>query len=222
MRKILILFAVIGLVFLAAGCKKPKKKGNQEGATPPAQEEQKDDGLFKGSFRDLMKMGKSMKCEIVYSDQEMESTSMIYVSDNKIRNDVEVKDADGKTIVSHTIIDGDWMYLWTDGQKQGTKMKIEEQQAEQPEVPEEVEANLQHSRPQESEKRNLDEEFDYKCSPWIVDNSKFIPPTNIEFVDYSAVMEEMQMQAEEAKKEACQMCDDLPEPAKSQCLQGCQ
>jgi hypothetical protein len=117
------------------------------------------------------------------------------------------------------------------------KMKIEKTQEEQ----------SNQKQDQQSEMRSVDvnENFDFNCSKWKVDESMFEPPENINFVDYSKQMEQIQNQmrdqlqnqqdqmqnssqenngeasSRQIQQDPCSMCEALPAGAKEECLKNC-
>jgi hypothetical protein len=80
------------------------------------------------------------------------------------------------------------------------------------------------------------QEMEYDCQPWDVDNSKFLPPSEIEFQDFSAqfeqiesIMNNIQLEGNtEASSESeasfntsemCTLCSQLPSgEAQNECL----
>ena len=69
-----------------------------------------------------------------------------------------------------------------------------------------------------------DENIDYNCKPWIVDNSFFTPPSNIEFVDLSQEVLQIEETVEQVEEAQCSACDQLPAgQGKEECRQslGC-
>ncbi len=221
MKKGLIIGFVLAAVLVLSGCPKPPQ---QDQATAPGgaqQEVSGDENSFTGSLKDLLALGKSLMCTVTFKDESGEGKSVSYVSGEKMRSDVEMKDAGGKQFSSHTIIDGQWMYIWDDTKK-GTKMKLEEPEKtakeDVPDMP-----DIPGQEQQESTKTDLNEEYDYKCVPWVPNNSKFTPPTDVEFTDLTQAMQQFQQQSEQAGQDACAICDSIPDAtAQAECKKSCQ
>lgn len=87
-------------------------------------------------------------------------------------------DKDMPSINMYMISDDEYMYTWSPQYKdQGMKMKIIE--------PEETADNDNETS---NGAINLDDKVNVKCSPWLVDNSKFTIPKDIQFSDLSEMM----------------------------------
>jgi len=197
MKKIvLLLVLLISVSVLLTAC--TPRKGS-DGLSGVNQEEN-----LKGSLFDLVKLGKNIRCTYSSSGESGESSGSTFVSGNKARSDFTATTNDGKKFESYSITDGDWIYIWTSQSDQGTKMKISE-----------VTAN--ENKPDTSKLGEVNSAFDYKCSPWIPDSSKFILPTNVTFVDFTETMKNLQEQADKMKeglKGMCGTCDLAGSPEK--------
>jgi len=187
MKKILLsLLLLVSLSFLLTACT-PKNK-NDNTSENGNQEEN-----LKGSLFDLVKLGKNIKCTYSSKAEGGESSGTTYVSGNKARSDFTAKSSGGEQFESYSITDGDWMYIWNSQSDQGTKMKISD-------LPK------NEDNPNTSKLADVNNAFDYKCSPWLPDNSKFNVPTNITFVDFTETMKNIQEQTNKMKGELKGMC----------------
>lgn len=113
-----------------------------------------------------------------FEDSETGDKGTYYVARGSMRGDVTTT-TDGKTQVSHMVYKDGFMYTWMDGEATGYKMVAnfeEEESAENSEVDSNVETSTTF---------DTEEEFDYNCSSWRVDSSKFELPEGIEFIDFS-------------------------------------
>ena len=173
-------------------------------------EEKTEEELFSGSFMDLLGKGKNIKCTFNDDNENGRSDGTIYVSGKKSRNDIYVEVEGEEKIEYHTIIDSEYMYTWSSLEEQGTKMKFSELEdsTEDFDTP-----SASEMKDAYGEFRDVQKETNFKCMPWIPNNSKFNPPSDIEFVDMTEMMEGMQQQAEdmqESLKDMCGMCDMMP------------
>lgn len=218
-----ILIVVLGLVLIFGAVAfalvfKPKSLPADELANPskPGVTENKpqnDETSVKGSLLDLMKLGKNVKCTY-WTDQEGTTMAGVsYISGQKVRGDFDITTYDvnteegSNTIKSHMVTDGEWVYTWSTATPQGFKMKVD-----QPE-------NTSTDTTKEAPTKALNESFDYKCTPWLVDNSLFEIPSDIEFTDFSTMMEDLK------DNNACLACDYIPDAeGKATCKQqlGCE
>lgn len=127
-----------------------------------------------GSLSDLMRMGSSVKCTVHSEDPNAISDGMVYVSGGKVRADFTSAVAGTNHESSMITADG-YIYTWSSAMPQGLKMKNEG-------------ADTPSSAPTEPGSVNPNVKVNYSCAPWMVDSSVFMPPANIEFMDFSSMM----------------------------------
>jgi len=132
-----------------------------------------------GNIFDLVNLNKSIKCTFKSETEGGAASGVTYVANGKTKTEFEIKN-DEMDIKSYSISDGDWMYTWTSENNQGTKMNLNEMQ-------DMADENIEEET-EEIEYTNQTQDFDYKCTPWSVDNSVFELPENIEFMDLSEMM----------------------------------
>ena len=156
----------------------------QNDATPQATES---DAAFTGvgSFTALMDLGKNIRCEFSYNDESGEGSGASYFADDRMRVD-STQSVDGETMTAHMVNDGEYVYTWTDGAEESFAMKmpvkeIEGSPQEYTGIPTEAEQNMIES----------DQEVEYDCDRWRVDESTFVPPNGITFMDMEAMLENM-------------------------------
>ncbi len=212
MKKFLFLFAL--LIILLAGCGQQAAKQQQS-------------EKFSGSIGDLLARNKSVKCELTANAGENVLSGTTYVAANKARSDFQVK-VGNNIMTSHMINDGTWMYTWTDEMPaQAIKIKLDTLNSDQFKS---EEAKQQTQNPGLSDYQS---KLDYNCYNWTEDDSLFVPPTDINFIDYSQFLQ----QAQDALKNIntnnlpntdtsslCGNCDNIPDVnAKASCRQslGC-
>ena len=178
------------------------------------------------SIENLMAENKLVKCiATVNMDDGGKMTGTVYIADGKMRNDADIENVQGEKFQSHTIMDEEWLYSWSTGLPNGgIKMKV---------------SDIENVPDQEGEDpsggvKNLDKDFDFDCSKWTVNNSKFVPPSDITFQNFTQKKKDMQemtpgleMEGSQGMtlEQVCQMCGMLPdEEAKQQCIMdaGCE
>ncbi len=207
----IVLVLILGAVVLALVFK-PKSSSTDESANPgkPAITEnnpQNEETSIKGNILDLIKLGKTARCTYSTSQDDNGMTGVSYISGNNVRADFEVTTKDRQTIASHMITDGEWVYTWSSATPQGFKMKVDES------------VNTSADTTKESPTKALSESFDYKCTPWLADNSLFEVPSNVEFTDFSDMLKNLNTGGN------CSACDYIPdEDGKATCKQqlGCE
>lgn len=168
------------------------------------------------SFAQLMAMGQDYSCTFETTDDAgLKTNGTVYVADQgrKMNGDFSMMNTDGTQTQTNMISDGEYTYVWSSAQTQGFKMKVDPE--DDTFFPTDEDANEQVGF-------DADQQADFNCQPWRPDNSKFVPPSNIEFVDFSAQMEVMQEQTEMMQQDDganCAICDQVPAgESRTQCL----
>lgn len=172
------LLLLVSFALTGCGTKNSTTTGTQTDTTGSSQGQN-----FKGSLLDMIKLGKSVKCTYSTSGEDGSTTGETYVSGTKARTDFTLTSKDGTKTDSHSVMDGEWVYIWTSATEQGTKMKISDMQKSA----DSSAANTSTA----PENKNLTQSVDYKCSPWVPDDSKFAAPSNITFTDLTDMINQL-------------------------------
>lgn len=181
-------------------------------AIQPTQEEK----TVLSSLKDLMTQTVSQQCTYTYADEKMGKTEgVMLVSNGKVRGSFSLTDPKGVVTSGNMINDGAFSYTWDDTTKTGMKIAMTEELKQMGE--EAVQDN-----PQIAE---MNKKTDYRCKAWVVDASKFTPPTDIQFTDLSKMMENLNTSpgvtttndTESTTTEQCSICDSLPTEAQASC-----
>jgi hypothetical protein len=131
-----------------------------------------------GTMNDLLGREKNLECQITTIDNSVASEGTFFVADQKIRGDfiTESPDLEETTVSSIIIIEGT-MYVWTEIDGEFYGMKSQMQTA--------TETDIQTQEPV-----RLDERVKYSCQSWKqVDQSIFIPPSDVMFQDMSQLLQ---------------------------------
>lgn len=209
-----ILIAVIVLVVLAGGWY--VYSGKQSSIMPYTQNSSQGSSAgdkISGKFADLLNAGKSMECTFSGETDGYKTSGTVFVAGKNMRGDFN-SESKGKMMDSHMIQNGEKIYSWTTEPKQGMMMKItKEDQARNQE-----EADSAANKP-----LDVDKNYDYNCKGWSGDQSKFQPPSDIEFQDLSVMMEKATGGVGKDAGLSCSACDNLEGDAKASCQQalGC-
>jgi predicted small secreted protein len=211
MKKIFIGALLLAIAITLAACGAPKGVGQKA-----------DQGeAFNGSIEDLINRGKSAKCVLQAKEGESITSGTTYISGKKARSDFQTPGAGEADIASHYISDGTWMYSWNDTYKdQAIKLNIDEMQKSE-----------FKSQANTNGADNYEEKMDYKCYSWSADQSFFAPPTDINFTDYTQMMNQLQQQTQglnanlpAGDSAMCAQCEQIKDAqGKTQCKQslGC-
>ena len=196
-KKYLSLALVATTSLLLAGCTKQGPAASQ--TQTPAQTVNEST-----QFADAIKSGKPTVCTMTKGADSIEYS----LSGKKMRMNSTTTTTDDKgvatTTVGHMINDTQFIYTWDDKTKQGAKMTI----------PTEEEAKAMADKaknlaPNSSPAPKLDNAADYQglqdqgytvnCQPGSVDDSLFIPPTDVKFIDPTAMMKAVPALGEDGK-----------------------
>ncbi|PID52005.1 MAG: hypothetical protein CR972_04405 [Candidatus Moraniibacteriota bacterium] len=187
MKNIFIGIGVFVMMLTLSACDKTQdtseKKDNNTTTEQVAKKEEK--GMVKKMAE---KMAGGQKCVIKENGKVI---STMYMDGDRMRADGDASlMGEGKTgEMASTLSDGEWMYMWSHAEKQGMKVKIEEDETYEDDVDiEEDVEEYDESTIQEMIEEKEDMNLDYSCEKWKVDEKMFIPPADVEFVDMAVMM----------------------------------
>jgi hypothetical protein len=181
-----IVLVLMILCFLIAAGYNLISKDSGDIAQPEKTDQDQAKETIRTSIKNLMAENQSVKCIAAMGlDNGGKMTGTVYIANGKMRNDAEIESVEGKKSQLHTIIDQEWFYSWsTELPDGGIKMKISE--IEDMSIPEDQGGSS-------GEVKNLNQEFNFRCNEWTsVDNSEFIPPSEINFEDFAQRIEDLQ------------------------------
>lgn len=180
-NKYILIAVVLVLIALLFGSWKFMSKPTST-ANIPAQNIV-DEIATSGSFFDLMKMNKTLKCTYSNDTEGTKINGSTYVSGKRMRTDFESKDSQGNMMTSHMISDGKWIYSWSSAAPQGFKMSLADAENKNANGESPVAAaNI------DQKATAFNDAFDYKCTPWSEESSKFNTPSDVQFTDFSEMM----------------------------------
>ncbi|MBI2025783.1 MAG: hypothetical protein HYT06_00200 [Candidatus Levybacteria bacterium] len=131
----------------------------------------------------------------------------VYLSSGNMRGDF-VTTMDNKTYNMSMIRRGNDNYVWGDQMEGGIKMTL---------TPE----DLKEEQNEASKYVDFNKEFDYRCTPWGVDSSKFNPPSNIKFTDVSEMMEQSkEMMKKQGTTYNSSICDSIEDASAKKACQN--
>lgn len=159
----------------------------------------------KKSLKDLAMSGKPQKCEFKQAVENSESSGTYFISNGKVRGDYSISSR-GQNITGHMLMDGSSVYSWTDSQKQGFRM----------EVTGETDINTN-----QNQSVNINQQLNYNCEDWRVDESVFALPKDITFKSIADISAEASSEANaptgDLKAMQCKACDNVPAESRAQC-----
>jgi hypothetical protein len=232
-KRFLSIFVILLVsVFIFSGCNKKEQaqgektvdgkqqeqtqqEGEQQQEQKQEQTQQQQQEIFSGKIKDLMSGGKTLKCTWTYKSDGLVAESIIYLDGEKYASEVIVPDTEDKTMMVHSIFDGEWAYSWTEGMLNGMKMRPSdfedmdegEDESEGPEGSDNGYANF------------INEQYDFSCENWKADSAKFAIPSNVEFEDFAQQLEKMEQTTKDLQKNMEGVCNMLQGEEKIKCLE---
>lgn len=167
------------------------------------------------SLTDLLSGGKSQMCTYEYQDPQSGTVKgVVYVSEGKMRGDFTTS-ASGKPYSGSMINDTKYVYTWSTGNKQGFKTQVTA------DVKKLIAEGSGSASSNQQQSIDTNAKYDYKCSNWSTDNSKFTPPGDVKFTDYSSMMKQITVPTGTGSKTTspqCGACAYLTGEQKTTCL----
>ncbi|MFC1649498.1 hypothetical protein ACFL2C_02155 [Patescibacteria group bacterium] len=164
-----------------------------------------------GTFSDLLALGQNYECTYEITDEQgNQSSGKVYVADSgdKMYGEFSLSMEEIGSYDSYIIRDGTYNYIWSSQQPQGIKMTIDE----------EDESFVSDDNEDVDYGVDYNQNYSFDCDPWSVDDGIFVPPNDVDFVDFSSMMEEITEGLEGAGID-CSICNEVPEgDARTQCL----
>jgi len=176
MKKIKYLSLLVIATLLLSACGKEKVNEGMDVNKEANQTEVNE----KKSLKELLGLGTAQKCTYEINQDGQVTKGEILIKGEKFRQNTEITSNEGMMKV-YSISDGQYFYSWNDAIKgSGSKMKIEAVET----TPEE--------NTQKQENVNWEEKLDYKCEATEINEEDLALPTDIEFVDLSEMMNNLQ------------------------------
>lgn len=200
-----IIAAVIAVVVIVGGVYAVTQNNKNTEVASNTESENRAEGATAetASIKSLMQKGGSQQCTFSTVADGSKSDGTIYLAGGKMRGDFDVI-TENVTVMSHTIFDGTTSYIWTHDAGEGLKMNVD---------PADIESYA------DNQPISADKNLEFECKSWNEDSSKFVPPSDVKFNDLPA-MPSGNALPNNADTKAMQqaICNNLPEPSKSECL----
>ncbi|MBX4188354.1 MAG: FecR family protein [Candidatus Doudnabacteria bacterium] len=125
-------------------------------------------GAGKGSLRDIMAAGSDVTCSYTVNEGGAVSTGTFYISGTNFRGDFSIQSGAAGTVDSHMIRNGNDTYTWSGNQ--GAKITVDQ-------------STQNNTAPLPDQGFDFNQQYNYNCSPWRKDASKFSVPAGVNFID---------------------------------------
>ncbi len=189
-----LVVVLLSVSLLASACGRKTKPAVNRPRPKNENQQQSPWRVFKGSLKDLMAKKQALKCEWQAKTKESgQAKGTIYVYGKKFRQDMTTTmttgQEAGKKITNYSLSDGQWLYTWSSIQPNtGIKMDLTKAQNQPP-------AQATTTNPKTGKKTpsvpDFDKKIEYHCEKWQPQADKFMPPADINFIDPTAMMENM-------------------------------
>lgn len=168
------------------------------------------------TFAGLLTAGKSAECTFTQEDEGNVTTGTVWIeaAAERMAGDFTFTPVGGNAQEVHIIATTDMRYVWGDSFEQGIMMG-------EVDVNEGLFAGMNTDTQVNS---TVDDEtiIEFDCDDWNVDDDKFNPPSDVEFMDMTATVQQMndiQIDANGSVQADCSLCDMVPEgEGRSACL----
>ena len=216
MNKLLIPLVALVLLITGGGyyyyVQMPKNSANTEtrladaSPTPDSGEQPDVDGSALMTLKELM-AGGSQTCTYSATTDNGLTNGTVYVSGGKVRGDFTITTGEDATYQGSMIVDSDYMYTWSDMMPTGMKIAITDE--------------MKNTDPNANKTSgiDLDEKVDYRCQPWVADQSKFVPPVTMTFTEFKLPPKTLSATGSAAPSNAnlCSACANLDGEQKTAC-----
>ena len=146
------------------------------------------------SINELIAKGQDLMCTYSTVDEQgNDNSGTVYLSNGRMSGDFTLTTPGQEPVNSHVINDGQYQYSWQEGDEEGYKLSLDQSDQQM----------ADDSQEQGEDGVNQDQNFDFNCQNWNVDEGRFVPPSNINFIDFTSQVQQAQENAADALEEAC-------------------
>jgi hypothetical protein len=133
--------------------------------------------IVKGSLASLLNTSDTKKCSFDTGADGVSAT--VYLANNRMRSDYS-STSGGTVKEGSMIVLSDKQYIWDSADKKGVMFAFSRDQVEQ-----------QAGAASQQSSVDINKEYDFTCSNWTLDESKFTPPTDVAFTDYTQLQQQL-------------------------------
>lgn len=151
------------------------------------------------TLKDLFVLGEDFRCTYTYEDETNRSSGTVYLAEggDRIHGDFNIEKSAAGPMTAHLLRTNGFSYVWGSAFPQGIKIAVTEENRD------EFFAS--------DEEAVVDENTEFDCVPWMKNDSEFVVPSDVEFMDMSASM------SGSTSADPCATCAMAPEGAREQC-----
>lgn len=153
----------------------------EEGAVPATPAATPEQISGRASLTTLLDTAEPIECTFRFNDENVAGEGTSFIADGQIRVDALYSMTAGESMTSSYILTDETTYVWTSGGSTNVAMMFPTDNDTM-----DFEAAAEDETGQFI---NPAEAVQYTCAPWVVDNSVFTPPADIDFMDFSSMMQ---------------------------------
>ncbi len=153
-----------------------------------------------GRLLELYEHGVPMECRYTFEDADGTGEGTGFFDGDQMRISAQYQE-NGSVLVSNIINDGEMMYIWGDSPEGQFAIQMEASEEDMMDMEEEIDEAVA-----------MNQEVEYDCHQWTVDPSVFNPPSDVQFMDMTQMMEGMMQgmpNMEGMDPEALEMFDEM-------------
>lgn len=204
-KNILIIIGVIiigGGIWYFASDSEPTREtetsATKQREVSDSQPEEKLSGF--GSLGAILGFGDNVRCEFKTSYEGQTSEGTLVTDGERFRMESTLEDPISGVMTSNIINDGTHTYTW--GKSPQGEMAIK---MANPEVEEGDSFDYDETMPNDDSYVDFEQEVEYDCDRWRVDDSAFVPPDDVDFMS----MEDMMREAMQGMPEGFEMPEGI-------------
>lgn len=156
------------------------------------------------NFADMLKSGRSLECAFSSTDEGITTTGTMWIDGSSQR----MKGAFARDNETYNVIVANSLYyMWGSELEQGIFMTIDPGEAFGHSTVDDQDSNI----PDVGLTDTMP--VDFSCKKWFIDENTFMPPTDVQFTDMTAMMKQFQNIVPNGNpaESACAACNFLPE-----------
>lgn len=186
MKKLFLLALVLAAGVTLSGCWF-NKKATQPATAPTSEETAPSKESFSGTLNQLLARGKAVKCTAVTEDKTAKTETEFYIdgATERSRNIARITPAGKPAETTNSLVTKEAVYTWVEGQKEGFLFPVTKTE------PEPTAANNEPVAPTESAAKEQNEQYNFNCEAWRVDEAMFALPKGVTFVDQAAQLKDL-------------------------------
>lgn len=193
-------FILTGLVFgslFLAGCKAKTPETSTPTTTQTATSEGGSLTDNMKSWADAVKIGGGLRC--TFTNTKTNQTSNYVAKGKKMRMSGYVMSNDPSLPTGEMLSDANYMYIWDPVKKEGFKMALpsEEEIAAAADKANETVKDTPDFTSEDGIREMEEKGYTMDCSPGVISDSEFVPPTDVKFQDYSSLVQDAMKKAQE-------------------------